>query len=320
MTASATATLDAPVDRLLGLDENGLGSRLGPMIVTAVRLDVDRTVCADRKALKRVTTRAAIGDSKDRCAHGDMGDVEGQVLALLDVHLGVRPTSLDGLMEAIGLDAMDWLRAPCPEGHAPQACFAEAVLLPTFGDGVTDAHRKSAETLVRKGVRMMDAKTTATCARRLNDARAVGQSRFDLDLACMVRLIRDLASRTTGTMEIACGKVGGRMHYSAGIEALAPLIGVLEEKPKRSSYSVPRLGIVSFVMDGDASEPAVALASMIGKYVRELWMRRIHAHYSGHVDDLEEVSGYHDPATARFVDATALVRRTRGVPDVCFER
>jgi hypothetical protein len=31
-------------------------------------------------------------------------------------------------------------------------------------------------------------------------------------------------------------------------------------------------------------------------------------------------SGYHDPVTERFVQATALSRRHRAVPDVCFER
>jgi hypothetical protein len=31
-------------------------------------------------------------------------------------------------------------------------------------------------------------------------------------------------------------------------------------------------------------------------------------------------SGYNDPVTARFVDATQLVRKRRRVPDDCFER
>ena len=33
-----------------------------------------------------------------------------------------------------------------------------------------------------------------------------------------------------------------------------------------------------------------------------------------------DVSGYHDPVTARFVDRTALVRKRRKMPDRCFER
>jgi len=70
--------------------------------------------------------------------------------------------------------------------------------------------------------------------------------------------------------------------------------------------------------DADARDPLVMLASLVGKWVRELLMARVSDWYS--VDRSERPSGYHDPETARFVDATALVRRERRVPDICFER
>jgi hypothetical protein len=48
-------------------------------------------------------------------------------------------------------------------------------------------------------------------------------------------------------------------------------------------------------------------------------MGRIGRHY---LTDPEtpRPSGYHDPVTARFVRNTALVRKKRKVPDICFER
>jgi hypothetical protein len=61
------------------------------------------------------------------------------------------------------------------------------------------------------------------------------------------------------------------------------------------------------------------LASLIGKYVRELLMARIVRFYPAGEDD-RAASGYHDPLTRAFVERTALLRRQRKVPLHCFER
>jgi len=88
----------------------------------------------------------------------------------------------------------------------------------------------------------------------------------------------------------------------------------------RASHGTRGLGAVRFEVDADASPLPVALASMIGKYVRELAMARQNAFYRGHDPELPEVSGYHDKVTARLVDATQLLRARLGIEDRCFER
>jgi ribonuclease HII len=103
------------------------------------------------------------------------------------------------------------------------------------------------------------------------------------------------------------GPLGGWLH------------NVLEEGKARSSYRFPTVGELHFVRDADASDPLVMLASLVGKYVRELLMARIAQHYPAR-DDEPRPSGYHDPVTARFVARTALVRKRRQVPVICFER
>ena len=80
------------------------------------------------------------------------------------------------------------------------------------------------------------------------------------------------------------------------------------------------MGQVAFLQVADATDPAVGLASLVGKYVRELSMHRIHLDLRAHVPDLAPASGYHDPVTTRYIAATALMRKARGVPDDCFER
>jgi ribonuclease HII len=98
------------------------------------------------------------------------------------------------------------------------------------------------------------------------------------------------------------------------------LHAVLEQGRGRSAYRFPGLGEVHFVRDADASDPLVMLASLVGKYVRELLMNRVARFYVADHEPDARPSGYHDPHTARFVQATALLRLQRSVPNGCFER
>src|SRR5688572_2511920 len=59
---------------VVGVDENGLGPRLGPLIATAVALDVQDY---DATRLRRVGARIGVGDSKTTSAFGAMAHAEG---------------------------------------------------------------------------------------------------------------------------------------------------------------------------------------------------------------------------------------------------
>lgn len=317
---SSRPVMEIPA-RQIGIDENGLGPRLGPMVVTAVAIEVNPRSIPHHQALHRTATRAGIGDSKTECAHGAMSTVESKVLALLECHLGITPGSLQELWHALGHEDERSLRADCPPGEAPEVCFGDPVSLPAFGPGPRDEDRHAAERLARDGIKLRAVRTAMICAKRLNRARQQGRSRFDLDLSTMVQLASALrACFDTGDVTALCGKVGARKHYAPALTALAPLVTVIEETPARSRYYLPGFGEMHFILDGDASEPAIGLASMVGKYIRELWMHRHNRYWNTAVPGSRPVSGYHDPATARLIAATALVRRQRAIPDECFER
>ena len=300
----------------LGVDENGLGPRLGPMIVTgaliAVSSDWERFVSAARSV--------GIGDSKGLCAHGAMRDVEATVLAVIDVHLGLRPSTFAELFEALNLDGDPVLRALCPDGEAPRMCFDAGIALPAFGGAPGDRHRDGARVLRDAGGLVRSVRFTSVCNRRLNVERAQGRSRFDVDLSRMIDLVRALRVDAGASVTAVCGKVGGRKRYGDALAALSPLVAVEEEVAARSAYRVPGVGSVAFLQDADESDPVVGLASLVGKYVRELSMLRIHLDLRAHVPELGAASGYHDPVTTRYIAATTLVRRERQIPDDCFER
>ena len=59
---------------------------------------------------------------------------------------------------------------------------------------------------------------------------------------------------------------------------------------------------------------------MVGKVVREIAMRRLTGFYRRHDERLEEVSGYHDPRTRRFAEASAPLRQKLAIAPDCFAR
>ena len=164
------------------------------------------------------------------------------------------------------------------------------------------------------------------CAKRLNERRADGVNKFRVDLHAMERLVLDVAAATPGrTVDAVCGKIGGAKSY---LPMFGPLAGrpcaIEEETQGRSAYRFPGLATIAFERDADADDALVGLASLVGKYLRELLMGRIveHVRALGRDDGIEiaHASGYHDPVTHRLIDASALSRRRAEVPDRCFLR
>lgn len=299
----------------IGIDENGLGPRLGPMVVTAALVEM-RGDAAD--VAREVS--GIIDDSKVLCAHGDMARVEALVLAMLEAHTGAQPRSYDALRAAIGLQGEAELRSLCPDGSAPEMCFGFPLELPAFGGDPGARERAAAESVRAAGMTLVGVRQAYACAKSLNVERAQGRSRFDVDLSLMIELAASLRERAGSDLEVVCGKVGGRKSYGAALTARWPLVAAIAEAQRESSYKVPGVGVVRFTRDADASDPAVALASLYGKYARELSMARIHGFLAREVPGLRAASGYHDPVTTRYIEATSLARRAKGIADECFER
>jgi ribonuclease HII len=309
----------------IGADENGLGPRLGPMIVTAVLAEVtpEGHAAASRKPRGKMGER--LGDSKALVAHGDIALGEAWTRALVErgcgrAGAGRAPRTVDELVHAVSADAREVLRAPC-SGEAERQCWSAGEEALCADPGLVVTLKEDLDKLAQKGIRVTAVRSKIVCTRRLNDALLEGKSRFAVDLHSMEELVlafRDLAG---AEVHAVCGKVGGLGSYS---DAFGPLSGrlhsILEEKRASSRYHFPGVGEIAFVMDADAGDVLVSLASLVGKYVREALMGKIVAYYKAGGLAVPDASGYHDPVTATFVDATALLRKQRVIEDDCFER
>src|SRR6185295_6350353 len=105
----------------MGIDENGLGPRLGPLVVTAVvaRVTEEGDVIASRKPRGSLARR--LGDSKAMVAHGDVALGEAWARAL-GHRLGLEASGPDALIHALALDSREELRKMCPS-HVEAQCW-----------------------------------------------------------------------------------------------------------------------------------------------------------------------------------------------------
>ncbi|MEO6418615.1 MAG: hypothetical protein ABIP39_04370, partial [Polyangiaceae bacterium] len=104
----------------VGIDENGLGPRLGPLIVTAV------TARCEGNGVKIANgppgrSFARLGDSKDLVAHGNssLGEAWARAIAATSGR-GKDATTPDALVAAMCIDSAATLRSRCPSGHEAQ--------------------------------------------------------------------------------------------------------------------------------------------------------------------------------------------------------
>jgi ribonuclease HII len=300
----------------VGADENGLGARLGPLVVTCVLARVSEQ---GRRTLSRKLPRAIradLDDSKRLLTHTDvaLGEAWARALAVGEV------SSPTALFEQLSLEGSSQLKQPC-ESHVAGQCWnarGEAFMAEASDVMRVQKHRIA---LADRGVELLSVRSSVLCTKSLNEAKRSGTNRFVSDLHAMESLILRARVEAGAEIEAVCGKVGGIAEYS---KFFGPLSGrlhaILGEGRARSGYRFPGLGEVHFVRDADAADPLVSLASLVGKYVRELFMSRIGAHYADDESIERRPSGYHDPVTAGFVLRSESLRRKRKIPDHCFER
>lgn len=309
----------------VGVDENGLGPRLGPLVVTAVlaRATEDGVKVIGKRTRGGLASR--LGDSKRLVSFedSDLGAAWAIAMAKRAVRVGsdaqgpARPRP-EGVLRALAIEDESSLRESCPSHHVDQCWQTEGEAFAADVPLVAEVERDLAK-LATKGVEVIGARVAIVCAKRLNAAIERGQSRFDVDLHTMERLVAGAARESGAEVVATCGKVGGFDRYGDSFASFALHTPVIEGRA-RSEYRVPGVGTVAFVRDAEERDILVAMASLVGKWVRDLLMRRIVRYHREEVPDLPEASGYHDPVTTRFIAATALSRKKARISDECFVR
>ena len=303
---------------VLGIDEAGYGPLLGPLVVAGSAFRVaggtELGEFATRLGAALRDARLAVGDSKRVFGPThDLATLEAPVLALLAA-AGSPARDLDELLRAVGVDPGVRTSAPWYE-HGPPTfpVRADAASIAASATRVRDA-------LAAAGIEFLGLAASVVPERRLNDLFEAGNKAevlFDIGAGIFDRL----AARREAGEEMAAvfDRQGGRHYYSTVLQRRWPeaLAWPLAESPTRSDYRVHFAGGAAFVrfeVEADGTFPQVGLASMLAKYLREVFMGLFNAHFAVLCPGALPTAGYVEDGR-RWLADTRAARAAAGVPD-----
>lgn len=302
----------------MGVDENGLGPRLGPLVATSLVFEVPSY---RRAALCRRGLDLGLTDSKETGGFGRMAFIESVALAILDQAGGGLARSADDLLDRLAPTSRTQLRACCPNVETAAQCWAVDLPLPAFGGDPAQGATLLNQLAGRSQLEIIDIQSRIACAGVLNARRATGHNKLAIDLELFEDLIRSVHESCGVPLMVICGMIGGIRDYASRLRRFdGDRVESLPARRGQRRYAVEGLGEIRFEVDADARHLPVALASIVGKYLREVCMLRIGEFYRRAVPGLRLASGYHDPVTSRFIEETQPSRHRLGIANDCFRR
>ena len=304
---------------VMGVDENGLGPRLGPLVATSLTLE---TPSYERSSLCARGLRLGLTDSKETGGFGKMGFAESVALGLLARTRAPKlPRSADELLECLFPDVRERLRPRCPDAGTAAQCWGVDLRLPLFGGDPGYGAELIDRLIGRSKLRVLDVQSRLACAGLLNERLGHGKNKLDVDLELFEELIELGRDHHGAPLLVVCGMIGGIRDYPSRLGRFSRThLRTLRGRRGQRRYSIDGLGELRFEVDADARHLPVALASIVGKYLREVCMRRIGEFYRRGTPELQLASGYHDPVTTRFIEATEPRRRSLRIAIDCFRR
>ncbi len=304
---------------VMGVDENGMGPRLGPLVATGCTLEISRYA---RASLCDRGLRLGLTDSKETGGFSKMAFAESVALALLcAADRQPPPITADELLERAAPGTRSALGSRCPDASTSEQCWGVDLALPAFGGDAAHGEELLGKLVGRSSLRIVDVQSRLACAGLLNARLAQGKNKLDVDLELFEDLIESVRRQHGRPELVVCGMVGGIRDYASRFRSFSPeRVRSLSGRRGQRRYAIDDLGEVRFEVDADARHLPVALASILGKYVRELAMRRIGEFYRRFDSDLRLASGYHDPVTTGFIRSTDRSRRRLGIATDCFQR
>jgi hypothetical protein len=302
-----------------GIDEAGYGPLLGPLVVTGVTFRLRETPeegvlwrlleDAVGRGFKTADGRLVVNDSKlvYNRARG-LKPLEEGVLGFLGANaVGTASAFLSSFLhpEAPVRDESPWFRNVC---GIPLPVASNASAIASKAAALTEAFRST-------GTEMARARICVVLPGEFNSVvEMTGNKAYLLFQKCGLLLL-DLWQMAAGEdVFVLVDRHGGRIRYRKLLRDAFPncACDIAREGKDGSVYELrdgSRRMVVAFKEKADGLALPVSLASMLAKYVRELYMHAFNAYWVGRMKGLRPTAGYASDARRFLRDIGPLMEQ-----------
>ncbi len=329
--------------RLVGIDENGYGPILGPLVVTAASAKLKENAIREPEGSNPVPNLWSllkikdtpgdtlfVCDSKEAFTSNKKGYAEDLVLTFFFLTFGFLPETADQFLKPLLINQRLGLPFPCSKEGTPPFCWQNDLDLK-----IDSARRKlilkNASNL-KKMAERADVKfekpcSLLLCPRLFNEGvERTHNNKSDLVITLGLQILS--LYLVEKNLYAFIGKVGMTKSYGQRLSHFLErryLVWTIEEKKEASRYQLyettgREVGQVTYLLAGEKNSFLIALASLFGKYLRELFWKKTQKYFEELDPQLPGASGYRNLKTRTFISATERLRKELLFPQGCFLR
>ncbi|MFT3880510.1 MAG: hypothetical protein QM703_12710 [Gemmatales bacterium] len=321
---------------LLGIDEAGYGPNLGPFVMSSALFSLPSGCSTDLWKVLRSAVRKSNQKADGRLIVDDSKQVYSPKVGLGMLEKNLWPFVT--LSRSPGDDSLKRKRGGVEPTQGPPSLALQAVIvkelwhhlatdpiesishepylqwdatLPLSPPSLSSTAILSG-VMSNAGVTLARLQSSIIAPRQFNQLTRDADSKAAIPLHSISQLVATLPHEDT--VEIHIDRLGGRQRYAEQVSKWFPQqkIEIETETPNLSKYRIGDQLTISFQVEADQHSFAVALASMLSKYWREVMMLQFNSWFAKEQPGVIPTAGYPLDAT-RFWNEVEPTRKRLGL-------